>query len=69
MKPTTKPATTPPEPAEIPEPAALLRYRVLVRSVSIRSVTAYCGAEVNLTALQAEALNTAQPGTVEFLGI
>lgn len=65
--PTTKPEPAPAAADEIP--AALLRYRVRVPSVSLGSVTAYCGASVNLTAAQAEALNTAQPGTVEFLGI
>jgi hypothetical protein len=47
----------------------LLKYEVLVDSVKIGAVIAYRTAQVNLTKAQAEALNSAQPDTVKFLGI
>jgi hypothetical protein len=47
----------------------LLKYEVLVDSVKIGAVIAYRTAQVNLTKAQAEALNSAQPDTVRFLGI
>jgi hypothetical protein len=48
---------------------ALAIYEVLCESCKIGGVIAYRTARVNLTAEQATALNTAQPGTVKFLGI
>lgn len=52
-----------------PQAPALAIYEVLCESVKIGGVIAYRTARVNLTTEQASALNTAQPGTVKFLGI
>lgn len=49
--------------------AARATYEVLVKSVQIGGVIAYRTARVQLTKEQADALNTAQPETVRFLGI
>lgn len=48
---------------------ALAVYEVLCESVKIGGVIAYRTARVNLTQGQANALNSAQPNTVRFLGI
>lgn len=68
MKPTKPVPEAAPE-TTAPEPAALARYEVMVPTVTLGSILAYCGARVNLTPAHAAALNAAQPGTVKFLGI
>jgi hypothetical protein len=67
--PTTKSNSAPEVPPETAAPEALARYMVAVPTVLLGSVIAYCGARVNLTPSHAAALNAAQPGTVDFLGI
>jgi len=47
----------------------LMSYEVMAEKVKIGKVIAYRTARVNLTNDQADALNSAQPDTVRFLGI
>ena len=61
--------TTPAAAPATPAAPALAIYEVLCESVKIGGVIAYRTGRVNLTQDQASALNTAQPGTVRFLGI
>lgn len=59
--------------ADTPSPQstapALSVYEVLCKSIKVGGVIAYRSARVNLTKEQADALNSAQPGSVRFLGI
>jgi hypothetical protein len=67
MKEDTKPPAA--TPASAP-PASPALYEVTVPGpIKVGAVIASQGARLRLTPQQADALNTAQPGTVRFLGI
>ncbi len=62
-----KPTDTTAAPAD---PPALLIYEITTPGpLKIGSVLAYVGGQVRMTKEHADALNTAQPGSVRFLGI
>lgn len=63
------PKNTPPEPDAAAAAATLLKYEVMVPELSCGPVTAYRTAVLNLTKAEAEAINSAAPGAVEFRGI
>lgn len=52
------------------DPPALLKYEVLCEGpLKVGGVLAYRTARLNLTQAQADAINTAAPGSLRFLGI
>lgn len=64
---TTKPESKTTAPAA---PPALLIYEITTPGpLKIGSVLAYAGGQVRMTQEHADALNTAQPGSVRLLGI
>lgn len=52
-----------------PKPEPKFEYEVLAHELKIGGVIAYRTARVKLTKAQADALNSAQPDSVKFLGI
>ena len=70
MKTTADPAAPDTTNAANPAEPTRVAYRVLVRGpLQVRDFLFYRDALVNLTKEEADAINTNQPGTVEFAGI